>query len=90
MQTLESRVHAWLVDVVPKDIQNKASNRAHTLSARMLIVEYYYTAIPGPDIIGFAMSRFIRTPTNTATSGLDVLANIESWKTALIIYLNQL
>ena len=41
MQTLESRVHAWLVDVVPRDIQNKASNRAHTLSARMLIVEYY-------------------------------------------------
>ena len=34
-QTLESRVHAWLVDVVPRDIQNKASNRAHTLSARM-------------------------------------------------------
>ena len=85
MQTLESRVHAWLVDVVPKDIQNKASNRAHTLSARMLIVEYYYTAIPGPDTIGFAMSRFIRTPTNTATSGLEVLANIESWKTAIQI-----
>ena len=85
MQTLESRVHAWLVDVVPRDIQKKASNRAHTLSARMLIVEYYYTAIPGPDIIGFAMSRFIRTPTNTAISGLDVLANIESWKTAIQI-----
>ena len=85
MQTLESRVHAWLVDVVPRDIQNKASNRAHTLSARMLIVEYYYTAIPGPDTIGFAMSRFIRTPTNTATSGLEVLANIESWKTAIQI-----
>ena len=84
MQTLESRVHAWLVDVVPKDIQNKASNRAHTLSARMLIVEYYYTAIPGPDTIGFAMSRFIRTPTNTATSGLEVLANIESWKTSSV------
>ena len=85
MQTLESRVHAWLVDVVPKDIQNKASNRAHTLSARMLIVEYYYTAIPGPDTIGFAMSRFIRTPTSTATSGLEVLANIESWKTSIQI-----
>ena len=79
MQTLESRVHAWLVDVVPKDTQNKAANRAHTLSARMLIVEYYYTAIPGLDTIGVAMSRFIRTPTNTATSGLEVLANIESW-----------
>ena len=78
MQTLESRVHAWLVDVVPRDIQNKTSNRVHTLSARMLIVEYYYTAIPGPDVIGFAMSRFIRTPTNTATSALEVLANIKS------------
>ena len=80
MSTLESRVHAWLVDVVPKDIQTKASNRAHSLSARMLIVEYYYTAIPGPDTIGFAMSKSIRTPTNTATSGVEVLANIESWK----------
>ena len=85
MQTLESRVHAWLVDVVPRDIQTKASNRAHTLSARMLIVEYYYTAIPGPDTIGFAMSRSIRTPTNTATSGVEVLANIESWKTSIQI-----
>ena len=85
MQTLESRVHAWLVEVVPRDIQNKAANRAHSLSARMLIVEYYYTAIPGPDNIGFAMSRYIRTPTNTATSGLDVLTNIESWKTAIQI-----
>ena len=85
MQTLESRVHAWLVDVLPRDIQTKASNRAHTLSARMLIVEYYYTAIPGPDTIGFAMSRAIRTPTNTATSGLEVLANIESWKTSIQI-----
>ena len=36
---------------IPKDIQTKASNRAHTLSARMLIVEYYLTAIPGPDVI---------------------------------------
>ena len=51
----------------------------------MLTVEYYYAAIPGPDIIGFAMSRFFRTPTNTATSGLEVLANIESWKTAVQI-----
>ena len=83
MQTHESRVHAWLVDVVPKDIQNMASNRAHTLSVRMLIVEYYYTATPGPDTIAFAMSRFIRNPTNTAASGLEVLANIESWKTAI-------
>ena len=81
----ESRMHAWLVDVVPRDIQTKASNRAHTLSARMLIVEYYYTANPGPDTIGFAMSRAIRTPTNTATSGLEVLANIESWKTSIQI-----
>ena len=48
-------------------------------------MEYYYTAIPGPDNIGFAMSRYIRTPTNTATSGLDVLTNIESWKTAIQI-----
>ena len=85
MQTLESRVHAWLVDVVPRDIQTKASNRAHSLSARMLIVEYYYTAIPGPDTIGFAMSKSIRTPTNTATSGVEVLANIESWKTSIQI-----
>ena len=64
MPTLESKIHGWLVDAVPKDIQTKASNRAHTLSARMLIVEYYFTAIPGPDVIGFAMSKFIRTPTN--------------------------
>ena len=85
MQTVESRVHAWLVDVVPRDIQTKASNRAHALSARMLIVEYYYTAIPGPDAIGFAMSRSIRTPTNTATTGVEVLANIESWKTSIHI-----
>ena len=81
----KSRVHAWLVDVVPKDIQTKASNRAHSLSARMLVVEYYYTAIPGPDTIGFAMSKSIRTPTNTATSGVEVLANIESWKTSIQI-----
>ena len=85
MQTLESRVHAWLVDVVPRDIQTKAANRAHSLSARMLIVEYYYIAIPGPDTIGFAMSKSTRTPTNTATSGVEVLANIESWKTSIQI-----
>ena len=85
MPTLESRIHAWLVDVVPRDIQTKASNRANTLSARMLIVEYYCTAIPGPDTIGFAMSRSIRTPTNSATTGVEVLANIESWKTSIQI-----
>ena len=38
MQILESRVHAWLTDQVPKDIQIKASNRTNALSARMLIV----------------------------------------------------
>ena len=85
MPTLESKIHSWLVDAVPKDIQTKASNRAHTQSARMLIVEYYFTAIPGPDVIGSAMSKFIRVPTNTATTGVEVLANIESWKTAIQI-----
>ena len=40
----------WLVDAVPKDIQAEASNRAHTLSARMLTV-VYFTAIPAPDVI---------------------------------------
>ena len=81
MQILESRIHAWLTDQVPRDIQTKASNRTNTLSARMLIVEYYYTAIPGPDAIGMNMSKSIRVPTNTATTGVEVLANIESWKT---------
>ena len=52
MQILESRVHAWLTDHVPRDIQTKASKRTNALSARMLIVEYYYTAIPGPHTIG--------------------------------------
>ena len=85
MQILESRVHAWLTDQVPKDIQTKASNRTNTLSARMLIVEYYYTAIPGPDAIGMNMSKSIRVPTNTATTGVEVLANIESWKTSIQI-----
>ena len=85
MPTLESKIHGWLVDAVPKDIQTKASNRAHTLSARMLIVDYYFTAIPEPDVIGYAMSKFIRTPTNTATTGVEVLANIESWKTSIQI-----
>ena len=85
MQTLESRVHAWLADHVPRDIQTKASNRTNTLSARMLIVEYYYTAIPGPDTIGMNMSKSIRVPTNTATTGVEVLANIESWKTSIQI-----
>ena len=85
MQTLESRVHAWLADHVPRDIQTKAANRTNTLSARMLIVEYYYTAIPGPDTIGMNMSKSIRVPTNTATTGVEVLANIESWKTSIQI-----
>ena len=85
MQTLESRVHAWLADHVPRDIQTKASNRTNTLSARMLIVEYYYTSIPGPDTIGMNMSKSIRVPTNTATTGVEVLANIESWKTSIQI-----
>ena len=85
MPTLESKVHSWLVERVPKDIQTKAANRAHSLSARMLIVEYYFTAIPGPDIIGFTMSKFIRTPTNTATTGGEDLSNIESWKAAIQI-----
>ena len=85
MPTLESTVHSWLVEHVPKDIQTKAANRAHSLSARMLIVEYYFTAIPGPDIIGFAMSKFIRTPTNTATTGGEVLSNIELWKASIQI-----
>ena len=85
MQTLESRVHAWLADHVPRDIQTKASNRTNTLSARMLIVEYYYTCIPGPDTIGMNMSKSIRVPTNTATTGVEVLANIESWKTSIQI-----
>ena len=65
MPTLESWIHAWLVDVSLENIQTKASNRANSLSARMLIVEYYYTAIPGPDTIGFAMSKSIRTPTTS-------------------------
>ena len=85
MQMLESRIHAWLTDQVPRDIQTKASNRTNTLSARMLIVEYYYTAIPGPDAIGMNMSKSIRVPTNTATTGVEVLANIESWKTSIQI-----
>ena len=85
MQTLESRVHAWLADHVPRDIQTEASNRTNTLSARMLIVEYYCTAIPGPDTIGMNMSKSIRVPTNTATTGVEVLANIESWKTSIQI-----
>ena len=85
MQTLESRVHAWLADHVPRDIQTKASNRTNALSARMLIVEYYYTSIPGPDTIGMNMSKSIRVPTNTATTGVEVLANIESWKTSIQI-----
>ena len=85
MQILESRVHAWLTDHVPRDIQTKASNRTNALSARMLIVEYYYTAIPGPDTIGMNMSKSIRVPTNTATTGVEVLANIESWKTSIQI-----
>ena len=85
MQILESRVHAWLTDQIPKDIQTKASNRTNTLSARMLIVEYYYTAIPGPDAIGMNMSKSIRVPTNTATTAVEVLANIESWKTSIQI-----
>ena len=85
MQTLESRVHAWLADHVPRDIQTKAANRTNTLSARMLIVEYYYTSIPGPDTIGMNMSKSIRVPTNTATTGVEVLANIESWKTSIQI-----
>ena len=51
----------------------------------MLIVEYYYTAIPGPDTIGMNMSKSIRVPTNTATTGVEVLANIESWKTSIQI-----
>ena len=74
MQTLESRVHAWLADHVPRDIQTKASNRTNALSARMLIVEYYYTSIPGLDTIGMNMSKSIRVPTNT-----------ESWKTSIQI-----
>ena len=73
MPTLESKV------------QTKAANRAHTLSARMLIAEYYFTAIPGTDTIGFAMSKFIRTPTSTATTGGEVLSNIESWKASIQI-----
>ena len=85
MQTLESRVHAWLADHVPRDIQTKAANRTNALSARMLIVEYYYTSIPGPDTIGMNMSKSIRVPTNTATTGVEVLANIESWKTSIQI-----
>ena len=85
MQTLESRMHAWLADHVPRDIQTKASNRTNALSARMLIVEYYYTSIPGPDTIGMNMSKSIRVPTNTATTGVEVLANIESWKTSIQI-----
>ena len=85
MPTLESKVHSWLADHIPKDIQTKASNRANTLSARMLIVEYYFTAIQRTDTIGFAMSKFIRTPTNTATTGGEVLSNIESWKASIQI-----
>ena len=85
MPTLESKVHSWLADHVPKDFQTKAANRANTLSARMLIVEYYFTAIPGPDALGFAMSKFIRTPTNTATAEGEVLSSIESWKASIQI-----
>ena len=52
MPTLESKIHCWLVDAVPKDIQTKASNRAHTLSARMLIVDNWggraTTRLPKP------------------------------------------
>ena len=59
MQTLESKAHAWLADHVPRDIQTKASNRTNTLSARMLIVECYYTAIPGPDTIGMNLKRLL-------------------------------
>ena len=81
MPALVSKIHSS-VDAVPKEIQTKASDRAHTLSARMLIVEYYFMA---PNVIGCAMSKFIRTPTNTATTGVEILANIESWKTSIQI-----
>ena len=36
-------------------------------------------------VIGSARSSFMRVPTNTATTGVEVLANIESWKTAIQI-----
>ena len=72
--------YAWLADWSPRDIQTKASNRTNTLSSRMLLVEYYCTAIPGPDAIRMNMSKSIGVPTNTATTGVEVLANIESWK----------
>ena len=51
----------------------------------MLIVEYCYTSIPEPNTIGMNMSKSIRVPANTATTGVEVLANIESWKTSIQI-----
>ena len=47
---------------------DQASNGTNALSARMLIVEYYCTAIPGPDTNGMSMSKSIRVPTNSATA----------------------
>ena len=55
------------------------------LLSKMLIVEYYYTSVPGSDTIEMNMSKSIRVPTNTATTRVEVLANIELWKTSIQI-----
>ena len=81
MQTLESRVHAWLADHVPRDtnqgVKSDKCPECQDVDCGMLLHV-------NPWAIGMNMSKSIRVPTNTAT-GVEVLANIESWKTSIQI-----
>ena len=82
-ESLESSVCTWLAEMLPDNVVRKAQNRSANPSARIMLMEFYFSVIPGDDQQGSELSYCVRDPKTDASTSAEVLTNIDCWKTSI-------
>ena len=82
-ESLESSVCTWLAEMLPDNIVRKAQNRSANPSARIMLMEFYFSVIPSDDQQGSELSDYVRDPKTDASTSAEVLTNIDWWKTSI-------
>ena len=82
-ESLESSVCTWLAEMLPDNIVRKAQNRSANPSARVMLMEFYFSIIPSDDQQGSELSDYVRDPKADASTSAEVLTNIDWWKTSI-------
>ena len=65
------------------NIVRKAQNRSANPSARIMLMEFYFSVLPSDDQQGSELSDYVRDPKTDASTSAEVLTNIDWWKTSI-------